>query len=104
MSSQDKYNFLYPYNSYRGQVKPENLVFNSNLQEFAHKVSYICNLQTGGKIPSKRAYKQIERLWKELKQSRTGIPQGIAADFRLTCNQKLAGFLKTNSNIHLIPR
>jgi hypothetical protein len=64
-----KYNFLYPRSSYRGQVQPENLVFNSNLQEFAHKVSYISNLQTAGKIPPEQAYKKIKRLWKELKYS-----------------------------------
>ena len=34
--------FLYPRSSYRGKVKPENLVFNSNLQEFAQRVNYIC--------------------------------------------------------------
>ncbi|MDJ0576822.1 MAG: hypothetical protein QNJ65_16865 [Xenococcaceae cyanobacterium MO_234.B1] len=52
MSNQDKYNFLYPQNPYRGQVKPANLVFNSNLQEFAHKVSYICNLQPSAQFSS----------------------------------------------------
>ena len=76
MSERDKYNFLYPQNSYRGKVKPENLVFNSNLQEFAHKVSYICNLQTGGKVTPEQAYKQIERLWKELKSSKKELAIG----------------------------
>lgn len=27
--------FIYPHSRYYGQVKPENLVFNANLQEFA---------------------------------------------------------------------
>ena len=45
----DRDSFLYPHASYHGKVKPENLIFNANLQEFVSKVSYICNLETGGK-------------------------------------------------------
>jgi len=37
----DKERLLYPHATYHGQVKPENLVFNANLQEFSHKVGYI---------------------------------------------------------------
>jgi hypothetical protein len=72
----DKYNFLYPRTSYHGKVQPENLVFNANLQEFAHKVSYICNLETGGKLPSEEAYKQIKSLWKQLKRSKKELGIG----------------------------
>ena len=70
--------FLYPRHSYHGEVKPENLVFNSNLQEFAQKINYICNLETGGKVPPEKAYKQIKYLWKQLKRSKKelGIGQG----------------------------
>ena len=73
----DKYNFLHPHHPYRGEVKPEHLVFNANLQEFAQKVSYICNLETAGKISPEEAYSQIKSLWKELKTSRKelGIPK-----------------------------
>ncbi|MBV6621967.1 MAG: hypothetical protein KI793_03270 [Rivularia sp. (in: Bacteria)] len=66
----NKENFLYPISSYYGQFKPENLVFNANLQEFAQKVGYIVNLQTSGKITSEEAYKQIKALWKKLKSSK----------------------------------
>jgi hypothetical protein len=59
--------FLYPRSSYYGQFKPEYLVFNANLQEFSQRVSYICNLQTAGKISPQEAYKQIHILWKQLK-------------------------------------
>lgn len=38
--------FLSPRSRYRGEFKPENLVFNTNLQEFAQRVSYITVLQT----------------------------------------------------------
>lgn len=66
----DKENFLYPRSSYYGQFKPEDLVFNANLQEFAQKVGYIVSLQTGGKRTSGEAYTQIKQLWKKLKQSK----------------------------------
>jgi hypothetical protein len=68
--------FLYPRHSYHGQIKPENIVFNSNLQEFAQKTSYICNLETGGKLPPDVAYKQIKSLWKQLKRSKKELRIG----------------------------
>lgn len=64
-----KEDFLYPRTSYRGKFEPGNLVFNANLQEFAQRVNYICNLETSGKIPSDVAYQQIKDLWSVLKQS-----------------------------------
>ncbi|WP_242038042.1 hypothetical protein [Tolypothrix sp. FACHB-123] len=30
-------------------------------------MSYICDLQTGGKISPEEAYEQIHRLWRQLK-------------------------------------
>jgi len=76
MTSKD--DFLYPRSRYYGYVKPETLIFNANLQEFAQKVSYICNLQTGGKIPPEDAYQQIKNLWKQLKHSKKQL--GIGED------------------------
>ena len=66
----EKDDFLYARSSYRGEFTPENLVFNANLQEFAQKIGYICNLETAGKIPTGEAYKQIKSLWKTLKISK----------------------------------
>ena len=66
----DKEDFLNPRSHYYGDVKPENLVFNANLQEFANKISYICNLETAGKIPPQEAYEQIKSLWKQLKKAK----------------------------------
>ncbi len=66
----DKENLLFPRSRYHGEFKPENLVFNANLQEFAQKVGYIVNLQTSGKTTSEEAYTQIKALWKQLKQSK----------------------------------
>ncbi len=76
VSNKDQDNFLYPHYHYRGKVKPENLVFNSNLQEFAQKVGYICSLQTGGKVTPEQAYKKIERLWTELQRSKEELGIG----------------------------
>jgi hypothetical protein len=72
----DKENFLYPRGRYYGQVKPENLVFNANLQEFAQRISYICNLETSGKIPPDQAYEQIKDLWKNLRRSKKELGIG----------------------------
>lgn len=63
------HNFLYPQSPYQGRVKPENLVFNANLQEFSQRVSYICCLQTGGKLSPEESFQQIRSLWQQLKQS-----------------------------------
>ena len=65
--------FLYPRHRYYGQFKPEYLVFNSNLQEFSQRVSYICNLQTAGKLSPEEAYTQIQMLWKQLKTAKKQI-------------------------------
>lgn len=72
----NKDNFIYPKAPYHGQVKPENLVFNANLQEFAHKVMYICNLETSGKISTVEAYQKIKQLWKFLHQSKKNLGIG----------------------------
>ena len=77
-NNRNKNDFLYPHHSYRGEVKPENLVFNSNLQEFAQKVNFICNLETGGRLPPEQAYKKIKNLWKQLKRSKKEL--GIGHD------------------------
>jgi len=66
----DKSDFLYSQSRYRGDWKPEEVVFNANLQEFSQRVSYICNLETNGKLSSIEAYSQIKSLWKQLKRSK----------------------------------
>ena len=74
----DKSEFLYPRSRYYGQFKPENLVFNANLQEFAQRVSYISSLETNGKLSPEESYEQIKGLWKQLKHSKKAL--GISAD------------------------
>jgi hypothetical protein len=75
MSKQSDF-FLYPNNRYNGDFKPENLVFNSNLQEFTQKVSYICSLETAGKLTPLESYQQIKGLWKDIKRSKKQLGIG----------------------------
>lgn len=76
MSSREKEDFLYPRSRYHGEFKPEKLVFNANLQEFAQRVSYICSLETAGKLNTLTAYEQIKALWKQLKASKRELGIG----------------------------
>ena len=69
-NQEDKDRFFLPRANYHGQVKPENLVFNANLQEFNHKVGYITALETSGKLSPEEAYRKIKALWKQLKRSK----------------------------------
>ncbi len=65
-----KEKFFYPTGRYRGEFTPEHLAFNANLQEFAQRVSLLCGLETGGKIPPQDAYREIKKLWNDLKKSK----------------------------------
>jgi hypothetical protein len=70
-SSKD--DFLFPRSKYWGEFTPKRLAFNANLQEFAQRVSFVCNLETGGKISAHEAYNEIKRLWKDLKASKANL-------------------------------
>ncbi|MBW4505474.1 MAG: hypothetical protein KME64_03025 [Scytonematopsis contorta HA4267-MV1] len=74
--NKDKDDFLYPRSRYYGNVKPENMVFNANLQEFSVKVGYITALETSGKLSPEDAFKQIKALWKQLKSSKKELGIG----------------------------
>lgn len=72
----DQFDFLHPRSRYRGDVKPENLVFNANLQEFSQRITYICCLETGGKLTPEESYREIKSLWKQLKRSKKQLGIG----------------------------
>lgn len=55
----------------------QQYLLNANLQEFAQKISYIVNLQTGGKLSTEAAYVQIETLWKQLEISKKQLGMNI---------------------------
>ncbi|MBE9040931.1 hypothetical protein IQ235_09080 [Oscillatoriales cyanobacterium LEGE 11467] len=73
---EDRSEFLYPRSRYHGDFTPEHVVFNANLQEFAQKITYICNLETNGKLSPDTAYREIKALWKQLKQSKKELKIG----------------------------
>lgn len=75
----DKNSFLCPRSRYYGQVTPENLLFNANLQEFAQRVSYISNLETAGRLSPEESYEKIKDLWKQLKRSKKALGIGTKA-------------------------
>lgn len=72
-SNPEKDNFLYPKSRYRGEFNLENVTFNSNLQEFAQRVAFICNLETGGKLTPDQAYEEIKNLWVSLETSKKNL-------------------------------
>ena len=71
-----KEEFLYPQSRYYGNFTPINLVLNANLQEFSNQISILCALETGGKLSSDKAYKQIKSKFKQLKQNRKSLKAG----------------------------
>ena len=68
--------FISPRHSYHGQVNPENLVFNANLQEFSAQVSYIACLTTAGKLSAVESYEQVKQLWEVLSLSKAQLGVG----------------------------
>ncbi|WP_309735846.1 hypothetical protein [Chamaesiphon sp. OTE_75_metabat_556] len=68
--------FLSPRHRFYGQVNPENLVFNANLQEFADRVNYISCLTTAGKLSAFEAHAQIQQLWQNLDRSKCQLGVG----------------------------
>ena len=54
----------------------EEMVFDSNLQEFAARVGLIVSLELGEKISSEEAYARIKTLWKQLKASKKNLRIG----------------------------
>ncbi|GAB4134332.1 MAG: hypothetical protein Fur0046_06020 [Cyanobacteria bacterium J069] len=72
----DHSDFFSPRSRYYGAVKPENLVFNANLQEFSNRVTLLCGLETNGKLSPEEAYREIKSLWKQLKHSKKALGIG----------------------------
>ena len=77
----DVTNFLLVRSRYRGQVKPENLLFNANLQEFSQRVSLISGLETNGKLSPEDSYQQISQLWEQLTYSYNQLEIGKSSLF-----------------------
>lgn len=54
----------------------EEMVFDSNLQEFAARVGLIVGLELGEKISPEEAYARIRTQWKQLKKSKKNLRIG----------------------------
>ncbi|MGD1807677.1 DUF7219 family protein [Dapis sp. BLCC M126] len=78
----NKYEFICPQSSYYGKETPENIAFNKKLQEFSHKLNYISGFQTAGKIPSRLAYLQVEKLWKELEKTKEKLDSAKKLNYK----------------------
>ncbi|NJM58593.1 MAG: hypothetical protein HC857_15900, partial [Synechococcales cyanobacterium RU_4_20] len=50
--------FLYPHRSSLSANRPQEILFDANLQEFAQRVGYIASLETGGKLSPKGVHTQ----------------------------------------------
>lgn len=68
--------FLVPRTRYQGEFTPANLAFDSNLQEFAQRVAYICSLETSGKISPDDAHSRIRELYEDLTRTHQGLGIG----------------------------
>jgi hypothetical protein len=55
-------------------------VSHANLQEFSHRVSLLCGLETNGKLSPEETYQEIKSLWKQLKQSKKALGIGQSTD------------------------
>ncbi|MEI2784382.1 MAG: hypothetical protein V9E82_01570 [Candidatus Nanopelagicales bacterium] len=73
MTEDDRESFLAPKATFQGEFTPENLAFDSNLQEFAQRVAYVCALETAGKITPIEAHRRIRLLYQELERSHVGL-------------------------------
>jgi hypothetical protein len=59
-------NFACPIARYWGADAPGDREFNAHLQFFAHRVSLLAGLHTGGKLPTDETYRQLLALWEGL--------------------------------------
>ncbi len=75
---QNRDKFIQPISRYRGPFSPQQLAFNANIQEFAHRVSLLCGLETSGKLSAEETYQQIRQLWKTLKVSKQQLLDAAA--------------------------
>lgn len=72
---EQKHNCSHPRYRYRGEPTPENIAFDSQLQQFAQQVQIIASLHTGGRLSTQESYQSIKRSWKQVKA--TGQELGI---------------------------
>jgi len=65
----EQFNSIFVRRSYQGKFTIENLLFNSNLQEFTQYVGYIANLYKDGKLSPEETYIKIDALFEQLQRT-----------------------------------
>lgn len=68
--------FASPIARYWGVKDPFSVEFNAHLQSFAHQVSLLACLHTGGKLSTQEIYQQLLTLWEELQPYLSLIADG----------------------------
>ena len=71
--SKELESFINPMARYHGPVKPEEMVFNNNLQEFANLATLIAGLNTGNKMSGGQAFDKLKQAWEALERSRQNL-------------------------------
>jgi hypothetical protein len=92
-------NFIYARSPYRGPMEEPYIAFDAWLQRFAQQVSYICCLETSGKLPAEEAYRQLKRLARQLERhellvnpARTGFRRKLdICQFRKRAESRASG-------------
>lgn len=64
----EPFNFVSVRRSDRGKFTLENLLFNTNLQEFTQYVGYIANLEKDRELSPEEAYNKIEACFEQLQR------------------------------------
>ena len=65
----EQFNFIFVRRPYQGKFTLENLLFNSNLQEFTQYVSYLVSLEKYGQVSPEEAYSKIDALFEQLERT-----------------------------------
>jgi hypothetical protein len=81
--------FACPIARYRGVNHPGSQEFNAHLQSFAHRVSLLAALHTGGNLPTYETYQQLLTLWEALQPYCSLIADGDRPAYPLACNAPL---------------
>jgi len=89
--------FACPLARYRGVHDSGSQEFNAHLQSFAHRVSLLAGLHTGGKLSTHETYQQLLTLWEALQPYCSLIADGDRPAPRSTPHHSAFNTLLDNS-------
>lgn len=61
-------NFITARPPYQGEMNASSMAFNTKLQDYSTRVSYIAGFVSSGKLPAKEAYQTIRSLWESFEK------------------------------------